>query len=125
MAPAITHVRSPRPPVAAASTLRRPCGKRSSSGPATGTSSANGSIVSSRYSATEVRASPSGTEKNSVPASATATSASPAADSACTVSSADSPLRSAPSARAAARTRRTAPRDTVLATGTTRGMRPS
>ena len=43
----MTQVSSPRPPVVSARTLRRPCGKRSSTGPATGTSSANGSIVSS------------------------------------------------------------------------------
>ncbi len=48
VAPAITQVSSPRPPVVSARTVRRPCGKRSSSGPATGTSSENGSIVSTR-----------------------------------------------------------------------------
>ncbi len=57
-----------------------------------------------------------------MPARATATSASPAACRECTEISEDSPLRSAPSARAAVRTRRTALRLTVRVRDTTRGM---
>ena len=46
--PASVQATRPRPAVVSASTLRRPCGKRSSAGPATGTSSEKGSSVISR-----------------------------------------------------------------------------
>ena len=63
---------SARASMVAAIAYRRPCRTRSSSGPITGAISANGAIVTSRYSATRPRASPTGTEKNRVLASATA-----------------------------------------------------
>jgi hypothetical protein len=51
--------------------------ERSSTGPSTGATSANGVIVSSRYRETFGRASAAGTVKKSDPANATATKASP------------------------------------------------
>ncbi|WP_242471152.1 hypothetical protein [Blastococcus sp. TML/C7B] len=77
----------------------------------TGASTANGAIVTSRYSATLPRWASDAAAKNRVPASETAISASPAMCSAFTHSSWLSPLASAPSARLAACTRRAAARD--------------
>ena len=57
--------------------VRRPLRLRSRSGPITGATSANGATVSSRYSRTFGRAAPGEMLKNSVPASATVTHASP------------------------------------------------
>ena len=57
---------------------RRPCATRSSNGPTIGASRANGIMVLSRYSATRLRASPRGTEKNCDPARVTAIRASAA-----------------------------------------------
>ena len=75
---------------------RRPWPNRSRSGPIRGATTANGSIVSPRKSATWPRAWSVGTWKKSVPASEIATAASPAALNACSSISRDSPLWPAP-----------------------------
>ena len=62
---------------------RRPPRLRSTSGPISGPTTANGAIVTSRYSATLGRAAAGSRLKNSDPASAIAINASPAADSRC------------------------------------------
>jgi hypothetical protein len=79
----ISQARNARPSMVTARAYRRPCRKWSSSGPITGASSANGTIVISRYSATLLRASPSGTLKKMVPANPIAISVSPAQEMAC------------------------------------------
>ena len=79
---------------------RRPCPNRSSTGPISGATIANGSMVRPRKSATWPRASAVGTWKNRVPAREMATAASPAALSAPSSISRDSPVESAPSAAA-------------------------
>ncbi len=63
---------------------RRPPLMRSIAGPTSGATTANGAIVSTRYSATLSRAAPDGIEKNSVPASDTVTSVSVATENAWT-----------------------------------------
>ena len=68
---------SPRASSVPARMYRRPCCTLSSIGPMNGASTANGAIVTSSASATLVRAWSSETLKNRVPASATATNASP------------------------------------------------
>src|SRR5581483_10211605 len=72
-----TH-RIPRPIVTITASVARYVRARSSVGPSTGATRANGVIVTSRYSATCGRADSAGTVKNREPASATATKASPA-----------------------------------------------
>jgi hypothetical protein len=62
---------------------RRPWLNRSNTGPISGATIANGSMVSPRNSATWPRASSVGTWKNSVPARLIAMAVSPAALNAC------------------------------------------
>ena len=62
-----------------ATVSRRPPGMRSMTGPTTGATTANGAIVSSRKSATLLRACAGSVLKNTDPARATAITASPAA----------------------------------------------
>src|SRR4051794_12731555 len=102
----MTQARTARVTNVSARAYRRPCRKRSSSGPMTGAITENGSMVTARYSATRDRASPTGTEKNTVVASDSSTSASPAAETACRPSTLASPDSPAPCALAAAATRR-------------------
>ena len=85
---------------------RRPWLNRSRNGPSRGATTANGSIVIPRKSATWPRASP-GWAKNRVPASAMATAASPAALNACSSIRRNSPESPAPSACEARRAWRT------------------
>ncbi len=82
---------------------RRPLPNRSSIGPISGATTANGSIVNPRNNDTWPRASPAGTWKKSVPASEIATAASAAALSAPSSIRRARPLLSAPSAPAARR----------------------
>src|SRR5437868_1199354 len=79
-----------------ASAVRRPCRYRSSTGPITGAISANGAIVTSRYSATRPRAASAATPKNTVPARPIVTSVSPAQEIACRSSSRVMPASPAP-----------------------------
>jgi hypothetical protein len=97
-----------RPARLPASAQRRPCCNRSSAGPITGATSANGAMVTSRYRATLPRWASEAAAKNSVPASETAIIASPAMCRALTQNSPVRPVSWAPSARPYARTRRTA-----------------
>ena len=106
------HARNARMPMVAPIAQRRPCPNRSRAGPISGATTANGSIVSPRNSATWPRASPVGTWKNNVPASEIATAASPAALSAPSSISRARPVVSAPSAPAARRAVRKAERPT-------------
>src|SRR5687767_12940170 len=78
MCRAISRQSTARPSVAAAATVDLRTFARSRAGPRSGATIANGVIVTSRYSATSVRAESAGTVKNNDPASATATNASPA-----------------------------------------------
>lgn len=103
---AIVSASSARASIAAAIAARRPCGTRSSSGPITGARIAKGAIVTARYSATRPRASPVGTEKKTVEASATVMSMSPAELTACSSMSLPRPDSPAPSAWVARRMRR-------------------
>ena len=80
---------------------RRPWLNRSRNGPISGATTAKGSIVRPRNSATWPRASPEGTWKNSEPASEIATAASPAVLKKCIWISRESPDSPAPSASAA------------------------
>ena len=98
---------TPRIAIVAPIAQRRPWLNRSRNGPISGATTANGSIVSPRNSATCPRAWSVGTWKNSVPASEIATAASPAALNACSSISRDSPLSPAPSAWVARRACRT------------------
>ena len=75
---------------------RRPCRNRSRNGPISGATMANGAMVSSRNWATWGRAWSVGRVKNSVPASDTATVASPAAARNCRWVSRARPLSPAP-----------------------------
>jgi hypothetical protein len=77
---------------------RRPCRTRSSIGPMNGASRANGAMVSTRYSTTWLRASCREVLKKTVPASATATKASPALPAAVSSISDDRPVWLAPEA---------------------------
>ena len=95
---ASTQQRNARIAIVLPSAQRRPWLKRSSTGPISGATIANGSIVSPRKSATWPRASLVGTWKNSVPARLIATAASPAALKACSSMRRASPLSPAPSA---------------------------
>ncbi|AIA05294.1 hypothetical protein DC74_4822 [Streptomyces noursei] len=106
----IDSASSARASIAPAIAARRPCGTRSSSGPTTGASSANGAMVTSRYSATRPRASWVGTEKNTVEASAIVIIMSPAAFTACSSISCARPDSPAPCAWVARRSCRAAPR---------------
>ncbi len=106
---AIVQASTARASIEVAIAARRPCGSRSSSGPMTGASSANGAMVISRYSATRPRASPVGTEKKMVEASATVISMSPNEFSACSSISFARPDSPAPSAEVARRIRRPVP----------------
>ncbi len=81
-ASAISQHRNARRAIVEPIAQRRPWLKRSRNGPSSGATTANGSIVSPRNSATCPRASP-GWAKNRVPASEIATAASPAALNAC------------------------------------------
>ncbi len=100
---ASTQHRKPRIAMVAPMAQRRPWLKRSRNGPISGATTANGSIVRPRKSATWPRASPVGTWKKSVPASEMATAASPAVLKACISINRESPESPAPSARAARR----------------------
>ena len=75
---------------------RRPCRNRSRKGPISGATTANGAMVSSRNWATCGRAWSVGRVKNKVPASDTATAASPAAARNCRCVSRARPLSPAP-----------------------------
>ncbi len=97
-ASAIVSASSARASIAPAIAARRPCGTRSSSGPTTGASSANGAMVTARYSATRPRAWSVGTEKNTVEASAIVIIMSPAEFTACSSISLLSPDSPAPCA---------------------------
>ena len=81
-ASAISQQRKARSAIVPPIAQRRPWLNRSRNGPSRGATTANGSIVSPRKSATWPRASP-GWAKNRVPASEMATAASPAALKAC------------------------------------------
>ena len=74
----MTTARTPRPRNEKAIAARRPRCSRSSSGPITGATTANGATVMARYRATLVLLSAVAAAKNSVFASATATAASTA-----------------------------------------------
>lgn len=108
-APDIVSASTARASIAPAIAARRPCGTRSSSGPTTGASRANGASVTARYSATRPRASSVGTEKNTVEASATVISMSPAEFTAWSSISLPRPDSPAPCACVARRTPRAAP----------------
>ena len=95
---------SARPNALSAIAIRRPCWKRSSTGPITGATTANGAIVISRYSSTLPRWSLLAAEKNTVPARATVIIASAPKDSTWFQMSWVSPNSAAPSARLAAMT---------------------
>ena len=82
-ASASTQHRNARSAMVAPMAHRRPWLKRSRNGPIRGATTAKGSIVSPRKSATWPRAWSVGTWKNSVPASEMATAASPAPLKAC------------------------------------------
>src|SRR5215472_9969037 len=81
-----------------ASRYRRPCFARSSIGPITGARMANGAMVMIRVSAIRPRAWSSEVLKNSVPARAMVTKASPAAPAADSSMRLDRPVRLAPEA---------------------------
>ena len=107
---ASAHTKKARAAIVTAIAQRRPWLKRSSTGPISGATTANGSNVSPRNSETCPRASPVGIWKNSVPASEIATAASAAAFRAPSSISRARPLESAPSAAAARRAERNAKR---------------
>src|SRR3977135_307767 len=90
---------------AAASATRRPCCSRSSAGPISGATTANGAMVINRYSATLLLLSPLAAAKNRVLASATPIAASTAKFATTGHVSAVRPDLSAPSAVAARCTR--------------------
>ena len=102
-ASASTQHRNARSAIVAPIAQRRPWPNRSRNGPIRGATTANGSIVRPRNSATWPRAWSVGTWKNSVPASEIATAASPAPLNACSSMSRDRPLSPAPSAWVARR----------------------
>ena len=81
-----------------ASRYRRPCCARSSIGPITGARTANGAMVMIRVSAIRPRAWSSEVLKNSVPARAMVTKASPAAPAAVSSMRLARPVRPAPEA---------------------------
>ena len=81
-ASAISQQRNARSAIVEPIAQRRPWLKRSRNGPSSGATTANGSMVSPRKSATWPRAEP-GAAKKRVPASEMATAASPAALKAC------------------------------------------
>src|SRR5215471_3873496 len=89
---------------------RRPCWSRSSRGPMSGASTANGAMVTSRAIATWLRAWLTEALKNKVPASATATKASPTLLAAVSSIRLASPVRLAPEAPVIRWTTRPAPR---------------
>src|SRR5579884_2348606 len=95
-----------RTTIVTASAIRRPRRKRSSSGPISAATTTNGTNVTTRNSATRLRASCVGTEKNSDPANATATIASPPVCSTCTSTSCARPDSPAPPRRFHSRSRR-------------------
>src|SRR3954447_15095833 len=105
----MTSARVARATMVRASAVRRPCRNRSSSGPSTGATIANGAIVTSRYNATRLRACPVGTSKNRCPARATVTNASAAACTACSSTSPARPEAPAPPRRFQCRSRSTPP----------------
>src|SRR3979490_1069360 len=88
-----------------ASATRRPCCSRSSAGPISGATTANGAMVINRYSATLLLLNPPAAAKNRVLASATPIAASTAKFPTTGHVSAVSPDLSAPSAVAARCTR--------------------
>ena len=75
---AIARQIAARPMEEAITSIRRPPRLRSSIGPSTGATMANGAMVRRRYSSTFPRAAPLGFWKNSEPASDTVRQASPA-----------------------------------------------
>src|SRR5256886_2197639 len=101
---------APRASSVPARMKRRPCGTRSSIGPMSGASTANGAMVTSRAIATWLRAWLTEALKNRVPASATATKASPTLLAAVSSMRLDSPVRLAPEAPVIRWTTRPAPR---------------
>ena len=98
-APAIPQQSRPRASSVPSMMYRRPSRTRSSIGPMSGASTANGAIVMSSVSAIRPRAWSTEVLKNRVPASATATNASAAAPAAVSSMSRSRPVRSAPDAR--------------------------
>ncbi|GAA1259818.1 hypothetical protein GCM10009677_08600 [Sphaerisporangium rubeum] len=98
MAAAMAQHSRPRANSVPAITKRRPERKRSSTGPTNGATTANGTMVISRYSATWPRAWSTGRPNSSVPASDTVISASPALCAAVSSISRPSPVRPAPCA---------------------------
>jgi hypothetical protein len=106
-APASAQQQKARTAIVVPMAQRRPRRNRSRNGPISGATIANGSMVRARNSATWSRASPVGTLKNTVPARATATAASPAVLKACISSSRASPLSPAPCACVSCRALRT------------------
>ena len=68
---AMISARMPRPMAVPAMVQRRPCWSRSSAGPMIGATTANGAIVTSRYSSTLPRWAWALAPKNTVPARAT------------------------------------------------------
>src|SRR5918996_3779172 len=115
---AITQARNARSAVDVPIAHRRPWRKRSRNGPMIGAMTANGAMVTSRYSATWPRASDVAAEKNSVSARAIVMRVSPIALTALSSMNRDRPDSPAPSA-VVARLSRAAPlrvaRDVELA----------
>jgi hypothetical protein len=88
--PALEIIRTaitPRPTHEPISSTRRPPAMRSIRGPINGPTSAKGAIVNSRYSAMRHLAPAGSSEKNSDPASTSATSASPPVESTWVIAS--------------------------------------
>ena len=108
-APAMPQQSSPRASRVPARMKRRPCCTLSSIGPINGASTANGAMVIRSATAILVRAWSTETLKNKVPASATATNASPRLLAAVSSMRLSSPVRPAPDAPVSRCTTRVAP----------------
>ena len=99
MAPAIRKARIARPPNAAAMSKRRPPRVRSSKGPSTGATTANGAIVRMRYRTTLPRAADAVAPKKIESASEIVTNTSPHTLIACASASRENGVKVVDSSR--------------------------